>query len=80
MGFTIDSIDRRSKLRTLGLTYVLGAAAILFLAFFSTRVALHRVEAILFGSLYGIAAGTIYCIRDIMDATLFGRTALGVFQ
>ena len=68
------------ELQVLGVTYVFGAAAILFLAFWSSRRQLDRPMAIAFGTLFGLAAGTIYAVRDITSASLFGRTALGSIE
>ena len=75
MGYFIDRTD--AKLKVLGCTYLCGAASILLLAYLSDSKGLSWTTGVLYGAMYGTAAGTIFAVRDISDATLFGRTSLG---
>jgi hypothetical protein len=75
----------RSKLSALGACYAVGAAAILFLAHKLSgasangggAASMTLGAALVFGALWGAAAGCIFCVRDIIHADLFGRSALG---
>ena len=77
MGASIDRIQL-SKLRVLGVAYTLAATGILSLAHaLSGGRTLSFGGGLVFGALYGVAAGCVFAVRDIIHADLFGRAALG---